>query len=140
MVARRTRIELGLSKDDFKAGATQLFDVVNADTVRSGEFFKDNAFDLIVTDAPYGVQHGSRTAGKGLVRSPEDLLAVALPVWTRLLRPGVEPIHGRAYHPQTQGKAERLHGTLEAEVLPRLGPERGPARLAEALQGWRRAV
>jgi SAM-dependent methyltransferase len=88
VVAKRLRIELAAEKDDYKSGETQLLDVVNADTVRSGEFFKDGVFDLVVTDAPYGVQHGSRTAGKGLVRSPEDLLAEAAPVWARLLRPG----------------------------------------------------
>jgi transposase InsO family protein len=31
---------------------------------------------------------------------------------------GIRPIHGRPYHPQTQGKIERLHGTLEREFLP----------------------
>lgn len=36
----------------------------------------------------------------------------------RLLRLGVQPIHGRAYHPQTQGKVERFHGTLVREVWP----------------------
>lgn len=36
----------------------------------------------------------------------------------RLLRLGVRPVHGRPYHPQTQGKVERLHGTLVREVLP----------------------
>lgn len=35
----------------------------------------------------------------------------------RLLRLGITPIHGRAYHPQTQGKVERLHGTLDYELL-----------------------
>ena len=39
----------------------------------------------------------------------------ALTVW--LLRLGVRVIHGRPYHPQTQGKAERFHRTLQAEVL-----------------------
>lgn len=34
-----------------------------------------------------------------------------------LLRLGVEPVHGRPYHPQTQGKVERLHGTIAAEVF-----------------------
>jgi transposase InsO family protein len=60
----------------------------------------------------------------------------------RLLRLGVEPIHGRAYHPQTQGKVERLHGTLEEEALPRLKPEqRGDrAGAASALEEWRREV
>lgn len=35
----------------------------------------------------------------------------------RLLRLDIKPIHGRAYHPQTQGKVERLHGTLDYELL-----------------------
>lgn len=36
----------------------------------------------------------------------------------RLVRPGIGTSHGRPYHPQTQGKVERLHGTFEAEVRP----------------------
>ena len=39
----------------------------------------------------------------------------ALTVW--LLRLGVRISHGRPYHPQTQGQAERFHRTLRAEVL-----------------------
>ncbi|MBX6311771.1 MAG: transposase [Isosphaeraceae bacterium] len=31
---------------------------------------------------------------------------------------GIRPAHGRPYHPQTQGKIERFHGTLEAELWP----------------------
>ncbi|GAA2356551.1 SAM-dependent methyltransferase [Dactylosporangium salmoneum] len=88
VVGRRLRIELAADREDYKSGDTQQLDVVNVDTMRSAEFFKDASFDLVVTDAPYGVQHGSRTAGKGLARSPEDLLAEAAPVWARLLRPG----------------------------------------------------
>lgn len=38
-----------------------------------------------------------------------------LTVW--LLRLGVRVLHGRPYHPQTQGKEERFHRTLTAEVL-----------------------
>ena len=38
-----------------------------------------------------------------------------LEVW--LLRLGVDLIHGRVRHPQTQGKEERFHRTLKAEVL-----------------------
>jgi len=35
----------------------------------------------------------------------------------RLLRLGIPWLHGRPYHPQTQGKVERLNGTLDREVL-----------------------
>jgi tRNA G10 N-methylase Trm11 len=52
-----------------------------------GRFFRPDTFDLVVTDAPYGVQHGSRTSAR-LTRRPQDLLAAAVPVWARLLRPG----------------------------------------------------
>lgn len=39
----------------------------------------------------------------------------ALEVW--LPRLGIRLYHGRAYHPQTQGKEERFHRTLDIEVL-----------------------
>jgi transposase InsO family protein len=42
-------------------------------------------------------------------------------IWTAfeawLLRLGVGVSHGRPYHPQTQGKDERFHRTLKAEVI-----------------------
>jgi len=37
-----------------------------------------------------------------------------------LLRLGVTTVHGRAFHPQTQGKEERFHRTLKAELLSRM--------------------
>ena len=36
-----------------------------------------------------------------------------------LIRLGISVSHGRPYHPQTQGKDERLHRTLQAELLSR---------------------
>ena len=38
-----------------------------------------------------------------------------LTVW--LMRQGIRVSHGRPYHPQTQGKDERFHRTLKAELL-----------------------
>jgi transposase InsO family protein len=40
----------------------------------------------------------------------------ALGAW--MIRLGIDPIHGRPYHPQTQGKEERFHRTLKAAVVP----------------------
>ncbi len=87
VAGRRLQLSIAASKDDHKAGRTQRLDVVCADSVRAVEFFRPETFDLVVTDAPYGVQHGSKTA-KGLARQPQDLLADCVPCWVRLLRPG----------------------------------------------------
>jgi hypothetical protein len=88
VVARRLRVTMAATRDDYKSGATQELDVVHADTIRAAEFFRPSTAHLVVTDAPYGVQHGSRTPAKGLRRGPLDLLADAVPVWSTLLRPG----------------------------------------------------
>jgi SAM-dependent methyltransferase len=88
VVARRLQVSMAPSLDDWKAGATQLLDVVSADTVATAEFFRPASADVIVTDAPYGVQHGSRSATAGLARGPLELLRQAVPAWTGVLRPG----------------------------------------------------
>jgi len=87
VVARRLQVTLSAAKEHYRAGDVSTLTVVNTDTTRSLEFFRRDTFDLVVTDAPYGVQHGSR-AGSALSRNPADLLADALPVWAELLRSG----------------------------------------------------
>ena len=80
-------VELGASKERFKAGDTLRLTYVSADTHAVAEVFQPRSFDLIVTDAPYGVQHGAQ-AGDSTSRKPHELLASALPVWRATLRSG----------------------------------------------------
>jgi transposase InsO family protein len=62
--------------------------------------------------------------------SPHTILTV----W--LLRLGVKVSHGRPYHPQTQGKEERFHRTLNAEVI-RHGRFRDLADAQTQFDRWR---
>ena len=58
----------------------------------------------------------------------------ALELW--LMRQGIRVGHSRPYHPQTQGKLERLHGTLKSELLQgRRFTDLGQA--AHAFDRWR---
>ncbi|HEY8480131.1 MAG TPA: SAM-dependent methyltransferase [Spirillospora sp.] len=96
VIGRRLHITLAASKELYKSGETMEITFVNADALEAGRFFRPSSFDLIVTDAPYGVQHASRPrkggpgprGGQRLSRSPVELLAAAVPGWVRLLRPG----------------------------------------------------
>lgn len=49
---------------------------------------------------------------------------------------GILPIHGRMLHPQTQGKEERFHRTMKAELLSRR-PMRDLADAQAAFDPWR---
>lgn len=59
----------------------------------------------------------------------------SLAVW--LVRLGIRVIHGRIRHPQTQGKEERFHRTLKAEVL-RWRMFDDLAAVQQAFDAWRR--
>ncbi|MBX3742054.1 MAG: IS481 family transposase [Akkermansiaceae bacterium] len=54
-----------------------------------------------------------------------------------LLRVGVEVRHGRPCHPQTQGKEERFHRTLNQELLSRTTAWRDLAHCQERFAEWR---
>ncbi|HEX3931386.1 MAG TPA: SAM-dependent methyltransferase [Nocardioides sp.] len=86
-LGRRLDVELATSKEAWAAQDTVTVTGILADTREAAEVFRAGSFDAVVTDAPYGVQHGSRS-GDGLRRRPLELLGEALPGWVRLLRPG----------------------------------------------------
>jgi len=117
----RLSIDVGLDRERFKAGDALHVNVVNASTLETTAVFPPRSFDLIVADAPYGVQHGSTGARGGLSRSPLDLVGQAAPVWRDALRPG-----------GAMGIAWNVHVARRealADVLARAGLEvcQGPA-------------
>jgi transposase InsO family protein len=58
----------------------------------------------------------------------------ALAAW--LIQLGIHLVHGRPYHPQTQGKDERFHRTLKAELVGRRR-FRDLAECQQAFNAWR---
>ena len=64
--------------------------IFTGDTRQSGRLWGKRRFDAIVTDAPYGIVHGSVSdvRGGGRNRSASSLLADAIPVWAGQLRTG----------------------------------------------------
>ncbi|MFC4001169.1 TRM11 family SAM-dependent methyltransferase [Prauserella oleivorans] len=87
-LGRRLDISYAATKEEYKAGDTRTLTYLNCDTLHTDELLRRGSVDVIVTDAPYGVQHGSRHQDAALARSPRDLLAAAVPVWTRVLKRG----------------------------------------------------
>ncbi|MFC6707687.1 TRM11 family SAM-dependent methyltransferase [Flexivirga alba] len=83
---KQLRVEVASSKDAHKDGDTQRVTYLSTDTTDIDGLLKPRTVDVIVTDTPYGVQHGSH--GDRLARSPLELLGRALPQWQRLLRTG----------------------------------------------------
>lgn len=94
--------------------------VYAGDTLAAREFLRARCADVIVTDAPYGVAHGSRTPGAGLSRSPLDLLAAAAPVWAELLRPG--GALGLSWNTHVAARADATKALAAAGFTPVEGP------------------
>lgn len=133
-VGRRLDVELALDKDAWKAGDRLTLRVCHADTLLAADLYADRSFDAVVTDAPYGVQHGSHARGGALHRSPLELVREALPGWLRLLRPGGAV--GIAWNTHVAPR-EELVGVLAAAGLEPLddGPWRALRhRVDQAIQ------
>ena len=79
--------ETAASKEDFNSGKTQTLKVFPADTRQSQFLAKKNSCDILVSDLPYGVQHGSKNAkDPKLDRSPLELLQQAAPAWHQVMK------------------------------------------------------
>jgi len=113
-VADLLEAQLSADKDAYRAGERQSLELYVADTMSTGDLFGRRRFEAIVTDAPYGVAHGSRSGGAGAGhgaghgagrgvghgagrgvgrgagrdRSPAAILAAAIPGWASVLRTG----------------------------------------------------
>ena len=114
-LGQRFQAEVAPDKESWAAGEAITVTVDHADTLAVPDIFKAGGFDVIVTDAPYGVQHGSRSGG-ALQRSPLDLLAAALPGWVRVLRPG--GAIGIAVNNRTSPRAQTLALLADAGLEP----------------------
>jgi len=86
-IGRRLDVSLAADKQAWKDGDVQRLDAVEGDTVRIGDHVRAGSQDVVVADAPYGVRHGARAAGR-LDRNPLDLVGAAAEGWAATLRPG----------------------------------------------------
>jgi transposase InsO family protein len=74
--------------------------------------------ELTNTFRRYGLPHQILTDNGSPWGDSDRSCYSCLSVW--LLRLGIGVLHGRPYHPQTQGKDERFHRTLKVELLCRM--------------------
>jgi hypothetical protein len=85
------RLDLEVRPAGATAGPLRLI-VYSGDTRQSASLYGKRRFDAVVTDAPYGVVHGSHSDVRGVSgkrdRSPAGLLREAIPVWSSQLRSG----------------------------------------------------
>lgn len=132
-IGRRLEVRIGADKDAWKAGDVRRLGFVHADTTRAAEFFRPSSFDALVADAPYGVQHGARAAGR-LDRSPLALIEAALPGWVPLLRPG--GALGISWNTHVAGRERAVQLLAQAGLEPLDdGPWRGFAhRVDQAIE------
>ena len=83
---KQLQVEVAPTKEAHKAGDTHHVTYLSTDTTDLDGLIRPRSVDVIVTDTPYGVQHGSH--GDRLARSPLELLDRALPTWCETLRAG----------------------------------------------------
>jgi SAM-dependent methyltransferase len=116
----RLALDLALDRAGLKEGRVQRLAVVNASTLELPALFPPRSFDVVVADAPYGVQHGSTDARGHLSRSPLELVAEAAPAWREALRPGGAV--GLAWNVHVAPRGKVLAALAAAGLEPCDGP------------------
>ncbi|GAD78609.1 TRM11 family SAM-dependent methyltransferase [Vibrio ezurae] len=81
-------VNAAVTKEDFMNNQGQSLKLYASDTRIVNQIIKKNSCDVMVSDLPYGVQHGSKSAkDTKMARSPLELLEEALPAWKSVLKP-----------------------------------------------------
>lgn len=74
-------------KSDYNDGNVQEFQLFNSDTRKANLLVKKKSCDIIISDLPYGVQHGSKNdKDTSMTRSPLGLLKESIPAWHTALK------------------------------------------------------
>lgn len=75
------------TKDAFYQDDVQNIELFSTDTRNADKLIKKNSCDILISDLPYGVQHGSKNANvKSMDRSPLELLKAAVPAWHYVMK------------------------------------------------------
>ncbi|MGG5463291.1 TRM11 family SAM-dependent methyltransferase [Clostridium sp. B9] len=86
-VANVFNLTAAAKKEDFNAKEVQTFQLFNSDTRKADLLMKKKSCDIIISDLPYGVQHGSKNDKSSVMeRSPLGLLKEAIPAWHTVLK------------------------------------------------------
>ncbi len=81
---RETRFIFSDSAEHFRDGDTRTLRLIQGDTRDAAALLKPESVHLIVTDAPYGVQHGTAGREDGI----GGTISAAMPGWRDVLKPG----------------------------------------------------
>lgn len=80
-------LETAATKEQFNKGNAQTIQLFAADTRLTNFLAKKSSCDILVSDLPYGVQHGSKNAKDSKFdRSPLELLKEATPAWFKVMK------------------------------------------------------
>lgn len=88
-VASKYIIDIARTKEELKENKSKHFEIIAGNSIYIDKYFKRNFFNLLVSDLPYGVQHGNVTNQKqsSLTRNPQELLSACLSGWYHVLKP-----------------------------------------------------